>query len=357
MPTPILLDRSRPETLTDQLIAQIRSAIQKGVIQPGARLPSSRKLSEQLAISRNTVVRAYDALILDSFAESRPASGIVARIPPKVAADSPTSRLSPVGPPVRLDAVPRAPNLVAEHRQRLSFDFFPGRPNPSLFPLRVWRRYLMTALANGMQELAQYGDPAGHYDLRAAICAHVAATRAIVADPSQVIVINGAQEGISLCARLFLAPGRIAVVEAPTSQGVVYACEAAGAQIVGVPVDKDGLRVDDLPETAASLIHVSPSHQFPTGCDLPMQRRHALAAWASRNGCYILEDDCSGDLRYAGQWRPGAQEHRARHHAPSRQLFADARRGSAARLPHRAASSHQKHARLQGAAQQRHRLA
>ena len=250
-------------------------------------------------------MRAFDLLLLENFAEARPASGILARLP--VAPD--VERVTDA--PVRGDRWParpavslRPPNQAAEHWQRLSFDFFPERSNPTLFPVRAWRRHYSAALSNGLREIAQYGDPAGCFDLRTAICEHLGLTRAIVVDPNQVIIVNGAQEGINLCAKLLLSPGCIALTETPTSQGVICALEAAGAQIAGVGVDANGLCVDDLPEHAASLIYVTPSHHVPLGYDLAVPRRRCLAKWASRNGCYIVENDSAGDLRYDGSWSP-----------------------------------------------------
>ena len=277
----------------------------KGAIRPGARLPSSRKLAAQLGISRNTVVRAFDLLLLENFAEARPASGLRARLPAapqveRVVEASVQGDGWPAPPVMSL----RAPRRGAEHGQRLSFDFFPERPDPTLFPVRAWRRHHAQALSNGLREIAQYGDPAGSFELRSAICDHLGSTRAIVVDPNQVIMVNGAQEGISLCARLLLSPGCIALTETPTPQGVVYALEAAGTQVVGVNVDANGLCVDDLPEHAASLIHVTPSHHVPLGYDLALSRRRRLIEWASRVGCYIVESDSAGDLRYDGSWSP-----------------------------------------------------
>ena len=305
MTVPILLDRSRPETLTDQLVAEFRNAIRKGAIRPGARLASSRKLSEQLGVSRNTVVRAFDLLLLENYAEARPASGIFARLPatPQLdgAADAPGRSDRRPAPPA---APLHAPNRAAEHSQRLTFDFFPERPDPALFPVRAWRRHHASALANGLREIAQYGDPAGCFELRAAICDHLGSTRGIVAGPNQVIIVNGAQEGLSLCARLLLSPGCIALTETPTSQGAFCALESAGAQVAGIGVDANGLCVDNLPDHAVSLIHVTPSHHLPLGYDLAMPRRRQLIEWASHTGCYIIENDGTGDLRYDGAWSP-----------------------------------------------------
>jgi GntR family transcriptional regulator/MocR family aminotransferase len=310
MQIPLLLDRSRPESLTAQLIDQLRDAVRRSRIPLGTRLPSSRQLSEQLAISRNTVVRAYDTLVAEGYLDAHPASGmfVAARLP-----DSPFPPPTPGVTPMR-DGVgamatprrqPRAPDLVNRNRSRLSFDFFPGQPSASLFPLKTWRRLLQSALSQGgAAGLAHYGDPAGSSALRSGVAAHLASTRGVVVDPGCIVIVNGVQEAINIAARLFLGPDAIALVETPCYQGAAFAFQASGAELIGIPVDEDGLRVDLLPEAPAGLIYLTPSHQYPTGYVLSLERRERLIAWARRNGCYILEDDYDGDFRYDGSPLP-----------------------------------------------------
>jgi len=309
MQIPLLLDRSRPASLTCQIAEQLRDAILQGRIAPGARMPSSRKLAEQIDVSRNTVVRAYEWLTIEGYAEARAASGVfAAQQLPERQASAPAAVTSDAGPgsPMPMPYGPlRAQDLVNQSRSRLAFDFFPGRPSAGLFPLKTWRRLLQTCLSHGgAVGLSQYSDPAGLAILRTAIAGHVAAARGIVADVSRVIVVGGAQEGINIAARLFLGRGTIGVVENPCYQGARFVFEASGAQVVGVPVDRDGVRTDDLPHQPASLIYVTPSHQFPTGHTLSLARRHALIAWARHTGCYILEDDDDGNFRYDGSPLP-----------------------------------------------------
>ncbi|MFZ3358619.1 MAG: aminotransferase class I/II-fold pyridoxal phosphate-dependent enzyme [Xanthobacteraceae bacterium] len=307
MQIPVLLDRSRREPLTNQLIDQLRDAIRHARIRPGTRLPSSRRLSEQLTISRNTVVRAYDALIVEGYVESRPASGIFVSecllgTPVEPAATAAEQRgpgaLSHMPmPPLPL----HVPNTAALSRNRLSFDFFPGRPSAALFPLKTWRRLLQSNLSHGGGAgLSQYGDPAGLPALRSAIADHLATTRGIAADPSRVIVVGGAQECISIAARLFLNHGTPSAIEDPCYQGAAYAFEATGSEIVSVAIDFDGLIPEELPQRPTALLYLTPSHQFPTGHTLSPGRRRAIVAWARRYGCYILEDDRDGDFRYEG---------------------------------------------------------
>jgi len=308
MQIPLLLDRSRPATLASQIVEQLRDAILQGRIAARSRMPSSRKLAAQLEVSRNTVVRAYESLLIERYVEARPASGIfvAARVPEKprpAAAPSP----DPAGQwPMPLPLSPiRAQDLVAKNRYRLAFDFFPGRPSAALFPLKTWRRLLQASLSHGgAMGLAQYSEPAGLAVLRTAIASHVAAARGIVADVSRIIVTGGVQEGINIASRLFLGADTVAAIENPCYQGARFAFEAWGATIAAVPVDREGLMPDALPRAPAALIYVTPSHQYPTGHVMSLDRRHALIAWARRTGCYILEDDYDGDFCYEGSPLP-----------------------------------------------------
>lgn len=312
MQIPLLLDRSRPEPLAAQIVEQLRDAIRRMQIAPGARLPSSRRLAEQLDVSRNTVVHAYETLVTEGYAESRPASGIFVvldvadpgqrtGLPALPSSDAEPSGLAAM--PLPLLPV-RSQDLVNQGRNRLAFDFFPGNPSTGLFPLKTWRRLLQGCLSHGGAiGLSRYQDPAGLPVLRAAIANHIAVTRGIIADVSRIIVVSGVQEGINIAARLFLDRGVIGAVEDPGYQGAAFAFEAAGARVVGVGLDADGVVLDDLPSEAA-LFYVTPAHQYPTGCTLSLARRHQLIAWARRNGCYIVEDDYDGDFRYDGSPLP-----------------------------------------------------
>jgi len=305
MQIPLLIDRSLNQSLTAQLVEQLREAIRRRKIPSGTRLPSSRELAAQLAIARNTVVRAYDELIAEGDVEAHPASGIFVadrpadELSPGAAADRP--RLEPRAPMPQPWISPRSPALGSRGRGRLSFDFVPGQANPKLFPLKTWRRLMQAALSrDGQASLTPYGDPAGLIGLRSAIAHHLAANRGVIVDPACVIVTNGVQQGIDIATRLFVRPGAAVTLETPCYQGAAFAFEAAGAKLIGVGVDEEGLRADELPETGAALIYVTPSHQFPTGYCLSPSRRAALVAWARRHGCYILEDDYDSDFYYEG---------------------------------------------------------
>src|ERR1700722_19065020 len=321
MQIPVLLDRSRREPLTDQLVEQLRNAIRQARLAAGTRLPSSRHLSEQLAVSRNTVVRAYDALIVEGFVESRPASGVFvsdSRPEAPLAAPASGAAASHMPLPARAPRLASAPGLCRGHlstqfgarrrasapglgRARLTLDFVPRRASAALFPIKTWRRLLQGNLAHGGTiGLTHDGDPAGLPSLRSAIASHLATARGIAADPSRIVIVSGVQEGIGIAARLFLSTGTLAAIEDPCDQAAAFAFEAAGAEIVRASVDEDGLKPEELPQRPTALLYLTPSHQFPTGHTLSPARRAAIVEWARRHGCSLLEDDCDSDLRYEG---------------------------------------------------------
>jgi GntR family transcriptional regulator / MocR family aminotransferase len=301
MQIPVLLDRSRREPLTNQLIEQLRDAIRQARLAAGTRLPSSRQLSEQLTVSRNTVVRAYDTLIAEGYVESRPASGVfVSDIRREILLQS--ADLAPGRFQMPLPAIaPRIPLLAGHSHGRLTLDFFPRRANAALFPIKTWRRLLQSSLSHGGNlGLAHYGDPAGLPSLRSSIARHLAITRGIAADPGRIIIVTGVQEGVSIAARLFLGRGILSAIEDPGREGTAFAFQAAGAEVTSVAVDEDGLIPDELPQRPTALLYLTPSHQFPTGHILSPARRIEVVAWARRHGCYILEDDSDSDLLYEG---------------------------------------------------------
>jgi len=307
MKIPIELDRSSKTPLTAQLAAQLGDLIRQRRIPAGTRLPSSRTLSEQLGVGRNTVVHAYETLSIEGLVEPRAASGFFAT-PELTNATLQSVAAEQVGPaaPMRARAF-QAPAIVSA-RQRVNgtrdhrfYDFVPGRPSPEHFPVKIWRRLLQGRLSyGGAAGMSEHGDGGGLPALRAAIAEHVSLSRGIVADPRQVLVVGGIQEGLSITARLLLAPGGTVITEDPCYRDMTYAFEAAGARLVGVPVDEDGLDTSQLPQGGATLLYLTPTHQYPTGYTLSADRRTQAIAWARRTGCYIVEDDYDSVYQYDG---------------------------------------------------------
>jgi GntR family transcriptional regulator/MocR family aminotransferase len=297
----LALDPEHDDPLHRQIYAQLRTAILSGRLVPGQRLPATRGLAEQLGLARNTVARAYDDLLSEGYLEGRVGAGTFVSAalaaPPRESAERGgwTPALSPWagralggGAPTSVD--PPAP---------IGFDFRPGTPDWDAFPRRIWWRLLGRRLRAG--ELGRYPDPAGYWALREAIARHLAASRAVICQPEQVAIVNGTQQAIDLLGRLLIAPGDRVVVEEPGYPEARRVLAAYGASLAPVPVDDRGLRAEALPAAGARLVYVTPSHQFPTGVTLSLDRRLRLLAWARRHDALVVEDDYDSEFRYAGR--------------------------------------------------------
>lgn len=263
--------------------AGLRNAILSGRLAPGTCLPSSRALATQLGVRRNAVVLAFEQLGSDGLVEGRQGAGtfVATRLPIGPARDD------PVAPP---HAVPScAPFAI-------------GRTHPDPVLLNSLGRLIRRSLMTGSDVPFGYGDARGSEAFRRAIAGHLAATRGIVCDPSRILVTSGTQQAIQLCTDALVQPGDAVWMEDPGYPAARRCFEAAGARPIPVSVDAAGLDVAAGRRCAgqAVLAYVTPSHQFPTGVTMTMQRRLALLDWAREADAYVLEDDYDSEFRYAG---------------------------------------------------------
>jgi len=307
---PIVLTDSESATLQNQIFDQIRSMILNGQLKGGDPLPTTRELSAQIGVSRNTAVLAYERLIAEGYVQTRPYVGTF------VASDLPdTTFLSDHrdgAAPAPADASPADRNgepvlgpahvhcLVNAERRRLAADFWVGRPDARSFPLNAWSQHIKNRLKGASVYLANYNDPAGLLDLRQAIANHLGPARGVIAEPDQILIVGGCQDGLNLIARLLVKPGSPAVVEAPCYQGAAYVLENFGAKFHPVPLDNEGLDTSKLPQVKGAVAYVTPSHQYPTGVTMTLQRRIELLSWATEYEAYIIEDDYDSDFRFIG---------------------------------------------------------
>jgi len=193
----------------------------------------------------------------------------------------------------------RMPASVGRDRPRLAYDFWYGRLDRREFPVGTWRRLILENFSRAGANLSDYGHPAGDPELRAAIARHLGATRGMPANPARIVITAGAQDGLSLLCRILVGHGSRVVVEDPCYDSAALLFESHGAALRPVPVDGDGLLTSALPAgEEIALAYVTPSHQFPTGATLPLDRRLALLAWAAATGAYVVEDDYDSDFRY-----------------------------------------------------------
>ncbi len=283
----------------------LREAILSGKLAPGARLPSTRTLAVDLGVSRTTAEEAFAQLDAEGYLTRRVGDGTYVTVPkdgplgiPRAARPSggaPRPSLSGRGRSMTRTSACEEPTTLRAFRA--------GLPALEAFPLEIWQRLLARRLRQSGRALLGYGEPAGYRPLREAIAVYLGAARGVSCTPEQVVVLSSSQQALDLAARVLLDAGDTAWMEEPGYLGARLALEAAGARLVPVPVDGYGLDVAAGRSRAphARLAYVTPSHQYPTGVTLPLERRLALLAWAETAGAWILEDDYDSEFRYVGR--------------------------------------------------------
>jgi GntR family transcriptional regulator/MocR family aminotransferase len=322
--------------LYDQLYAALRQRIVDGTLAPGTRLASTRAFSVDLGVSRFTVVTAFSSLIAEGYVTTTRGGGTyVARTLPEQmmrvrrpgrTQPAKEARVARAAPVVRATLSERGRSLSAvvitgpRNRTGEPRPFRPRRPPLDCFPFALWSRVVRRQWQTFEYELLDYGDPAGYRPLRESIAAHIAATRGVRCTADQIVVTSGAQQATDLLARLLLDPGDPAWIEEPGYLDLRGALVAAGAKLIPVPVDANGLDVDAGIALAphARVACVSPSHQYPTGATLSASRRFELLAWAERAGAWIIEDDYDSYFRYRGRPLPALQRLDAERREPNR---------------------------------------
>ncbi|MEP6731522.1 MAG: PLP-dependent aminotransferase family protein [bacterium] len=301
------LPATSDQPLSVRVEALIRRAILSGNLAAGARLPSSRILAQDLDVSRHTVEHAFDQLVAEGFLTRRRGSGTFVAIDVPEREQPPLGRKKAGTKEQPASALSQRGAIIAAypgHRDSmLGTAFTPSIPAAEFFPREIWSRLMSRAMSRAGIDYWSYGASNGLPELRSAIAAHIAGSRAVACTPDQVIVTTSAQQAVDLVARVLLDPGDAAWVEDPCYPLGVLILKAAGAHTCPVPVDADGLDVDIAleREPRARLAYVTPSHQYPSGGLMSLSRRQALLAWAERERTWIIEDDYDGDLRYAGR--------------------------------------------------------
>jgi len=311
--------------LYEQLYLGLRDQILRGWLAQGARLASTRTLADHLAVSRFTVVTALERLVAEGYLTTRAGSGtyITSTLPEQHMRPARRER-APL--PRRDDAVPAlsargrtvASVWITGPRPEEPRAFQPRRAPLDAFPVRTWSTIVRRLWNRGGYKLLEYGEPAGYWPLRQAIAEHIAVTRAVRCDPQHVIVTSGSQQAFDLLFRVLLDPGDRAWIEEPGYLDVRAALMVAGAELVPVPVDGEGIDVSAGIRLApnARVAVVSPSHQYPAGVTLSATRRMELLNWARASGAWIVEDDYDSYFRYAG--RPMSALHGVDRAAPQR---------------------------------------
>ncbi len=322
---PAGIELDRRQGLSRQLYQALRTRVLDGRLASGTRLPASRDLAAALAISRNSVVRAYDQLYAEGYIEGRVGDGTyVAQLPQ---ATIPAKKLSTkvstgfsTGLPTALSTnwldLPVDSSSKVIHNDPLTRvknnhlasppsgpprAFRVGVPAFDLFPFEVWAKLNAAFWRKPDFQQLCYGDPAGDARLRGMIAAYLRSSRGMQCTAEQILITSGAQQGISLCAQLLVEPGDGVAIENPGYRAAGHAFAVAGARLHGVAVDGEGIDCGELAQLSdCRLTYVTPSHQYPTGVVMSLARRLELLAWAERTQGWIVEDDYDGEYRYSG---------------------------------------------------------
>jgi GntR family transcriptional regulator / MocR family aminotransferase len=277
----VVLDRAAKIPLHRQVEISIRDSIRAGRLPRGSSLPPSRVLAADLGVSRGVVVEAYSQLASEGYLASY-AGGYT-----QVAAGAPAPAPAVAGLSLAREAPPR-------------IDLSYGRADVSSFPRAAWLRAIRGALATAPNDLFGYLPGSGVPQLRTAIAGYLNRVRGTVAHPERIVICTGYAQGIALLIGVLAAAGarRLALEDPSSGDDALPAARAAGLEVTGIPVDRDGIRVDLLRESGADAVILTPSHQWPTGSVLSAGRRAALLRWAAERDAVVIEDDYDAELRY-----------------------------------------------------------
>ncbi|GGA43984.1 PLP-dependent aminotransferase family protein [Dyella nitratireducens] len=305
---PVALDAASAVPMYDQLSEWFRRAILEGQLRPGQRVPSTRSLAKELNISRVPVLSAYEQLFAEGYLETFVGAGTcVARaIPtdtkPVNPAQRASQRLSQSAPrniARRVESLRTPPQTWANNQGAFRI----GLPAIDHFPNTAWAKLVNRYARQAPIDHMVYAGPMGYRPLREAIAEYLGTVRAVRCDASQIIITTGSQHGLQLCAHALLEAKDHVWMEDPGYPGARQALRTVGAHIVPVPVDDEGLNVDQAIKLSrhARAAYISPSHQFPLGVTMSAARRMQLLNWAARTGAWIIEDDYDSEYRFGGR--------------------------------------------------------
>ncbi|WP_088834171.1 MocR-like pyridoxine biosynthesis transcription factor PdxR [Paenibacillus tyrfis] len=285
----IPIDRSLDMPLIGQVYGQIRDRILKGELPSGEKLPSTRELSGELKVSRNVVLEAYDQLLAEGFLISRRGAGTFVA---EGAYLEQRRRVTEAIAPSAYD------NLL---RDEGHVNFRSGIPALDRFPRRIWAQLSSAVWNEASPTVLGYDAPEGRPELRHVLARYLLKSRGVHCHPDQLVITSGATQALSLVSKLLLSPGDEVIMEDPITCDIQAMFQAQGAAIRFVPVDEHGMQTAVLPQASSpKFVFVTPSHQYPLGGALPIQRRIQLIQYARTHDCYLVEDDYDSEFRYEG---------------------------------------------------------
>ncbi|UOY92817.1 PLP-dependent aminotransferase family protein [Ectobacillus sp. JY-23] len=280
------LNRNLALPLYQQLYQSLKEDIQQGRIQKGMKLPSKRLLASRLVISQQTVERAYEQLAAEGYIISKPRSGWFS--------DYDYSDLIHVHGSSRLSVK----RNVQENEQFIDFHF--GNVDSTQFPFSAWRKSMVNSWDQYGHQLYRPGDVLGELELRTLIAEHLYQSRGVNCLPEQVVIGAGTPILLQILCQMFVSDISIGY-EDPGSPRAREIYEANHKHILPIPIDEEGICIQEIQKQHPSIVHVTPSHQFPLGTIMTINRRMQLLTWARETQSFIIEDDYDGEFRYSGQ--------------------------------------------------------
>ena len=303
--SPVLaLDRKSGKPLHKQLYDGFCAAILERSLLPGQRVPSTRALAVELRVSRIPVLNAYSQLLAEGYFEARAGSGT------SVSRSLPSEWTSLENRPNRSAIRQSVPRTLSQKSSLLSYKpdpwinrcgaFIVGQPALEHFPFKAWSSLLNRHIRSIRVASHHYGDPMGCANFRATLAGYLRTARAVKCEPGQIMIVNGSQHALELCASVLLDRGDRVWLEEPGYRLARHIFVLAGCRLVPVPVDQEGLNVAQGVKQSpkARVAFVTPSHQFPLGVTMSVSRRLQLLDWAERSGAWIIEDDYDSEYRY-----------------------------------------------------------
>lgn len=286
-------------SLQRQLYQQLHQRIVSGRLSSGMRIPASRALAQNLGVSRNTVSLVLEQLKAEGYLESHVGKGVFVsqQLPPVVDALESDAEVLPL--PRLSDYAEVLSSLPLDHGAK-DRPFAPGIPDVNAFPMSAWTRIVRRQLDR--PHLQTYDCDQGYLPLREALAGYLRASRGVRCDAEQIIITQGAQQAISLCAQVLLNRNDTVLLEEPGYRGARTAFEAHQCRLQPAYVSDNCIDVDQLPKkTAARLLYITPTHHYPLGGILPASDRLRLLQWAAKTDTWILEDDYDSEFHFVGK--------------------------------------------------------
>lgn len=291
------LDEDSKDPLYIQLYRYFKNEIEHSVLEKSTRLPSIRYLAENLKVSKTTVQMAYQQLLAEGYIESRARSGYFVAEFEGDCIDSYVNR----------DVHFSAGYSPKQKTSPILYDFFMSDIDTAHFPLDEWQKCERKLLSHENREILKYGHFQGEPRLRAALSDYLHRSRGVQCIPEQIVIAAGTQSILELLYHLIEWQNHRLAMEDPGYQGVRRSLQGWPIHLVPIPVEEDGLSIDELSKSQADAVYITPSHQYPLGMVMPIAKRMKLLSWAYAHNGWIIEDDYDGEFRYRGKPIPSLQ--------------------------------------------------